>query len=129
MSISPGQFSIDDVLSVIDVISYSIFYSLQILNCPVDTVQTSIADKWLQEWQNTGDCWITCIAILEREQSQHYSIFAINSLIRYILKISLIISFLHQHFFSLTSDSKRDLTHSLVSLISVTSTSLFIIFI
>lgn len=47
----------------------------------MDSVQISIADKWLQEWQNSNDCWSICIDICKNGHGIHYQLFALNTII------------------------------------------------
>lgn len=50
---------------------------------PVDTIQSGIADKWLQEWQNSCSVWSLCVTVCLQNEKQYYSIFMLNTMIRY----------------------------------------------
>ena len=50
---------------------------------PVDTIQSGIADKWLQEWQNSCSVWSLCVTVCLQNEKQYYSIFMLNTMIKY----------------------------------------------
>lgn len=50
---------------------------------PVDTIQSGIADKWLQEWQKSSSIWSVCITVCLQNEKQYYSIFMLNTMIKY----------------------------------------------
>ena len=50
---------------------------------PVDTIQSGIADKWLQKWQNSCSVWSLCVTVCLQNEKQYYSIFMLNTMIKY----------------------------------------------
>ena len=74
-----------------------------------DSVQSSIADRWLQEWQTGDTIWPICIEVCLRNEKQYYSIFMLNTMI----------SYLRRSFLSLTSENRSSILSDLFSLVNV----------
>ena len=56
---------------------------------PIDSSQIMIADQWLQNWQKQDGVWGECVDICKRNGKQQSSMFALNTMIRYLLSFAI----------------------------------------